>query len=180
MKNQGVRLREARTQDLEFIVQAEHQVENRQYILGWSIERHTEALGNPSIIQLVIEAALFKQAVGFVVLIRHPEHECVEFRRIVITEKGKGYGRAAVGLIKELAFDEWNVHRLWLDVMEHNERARRLYESEGFMIEGRLRECLKQGGTFRSLIIMSLLAHEYHAGGATGSSHRRWRNGPSN
>jgi RimJ/RimL family protein N-acetyltransferase len=164
MRDQSVRLREASARDLDFVVQAEQHLENRPYILGWSIEQHRAALRDPQIVHLLIEATPDNQPVGFAVLVRRPEHGCVEFRRIVVTEKGKGYGRAAVRMIKDLAFNEWRAHRLWLDVMVHNRRARRLYESEGFMIEGTLRECVRQNGAFRSLLIMSILAHEYETG----------------
>jgi RimJ/RimL family protein N-acetyltransferase len=51
--------------------------------------------------------------------------------------------------------------RLWLDVKESNERARHVYESEGFLVEGILRECLKGEYGFESLVVMSILRDEY-------------------
>jgi diamine N-acetyltransferase len=54
---------------------------------------------------------------------------------------------------------------LWLDVKDFNHRARTLYASEGFVVEGTLRECLKaDDGSFESLVVMSLLKREYQAG----------------
>ena len=53
-----------------------------------------------------------------------------------MTEKGRGHGRAALRLAIELAFEEHGAHRLWLDVKPHNERARALYRSAGFVEEG--------------------------------------------
>jgi diamine N-acetyltransferase len=44
--------------------------------------------------------------------------------------------------------------------MEHNERARRAYESLGFVREGTLRECLKIEGRYVSLHVMSILRDE--------------------
>jgi mannose-6-phosphate isomerase-like protein (cupin superfamily) len=85
----------------------------------------------------------------------------VEFRRLVITDKGCGFGRAAVKLVKKLAFEKMQAHRLWLDVKTQNCRARRLYESEGFVVEGILRECLKSEAGFDSLVVMSMLRNEY-------------------
>jgi RimJ/RimL family protein N-acetyltransferase len=46
------------------------------------------------------------------------KNQSVEFRRIIVTEKNKGYGREALRLIKQLAFERLNAHRLWLDVKE--------------------------------------------------------------
>jgi diamine N-acetyltransferase len=44
--------------------------------------------------------------------------------------------------------------------MEHNQRAQALYESEGFVWEGTLRECVRVGERFVSLRIMSILNRE--------------------
>jgi RimJ/RimL family protein N-acetyltransferase len=85
----------------------------------------------------------------------------VEFRRLVITNKGHGFGRAAVRFVKQLAFEQYHAHRLWLDVRAHNRRAQQLYQSEGFVLEGTLRECVKVDNHFESLVTMSLLCSEY-------------------
>ena len=68
-----------------------------------------------------------------------------------MTEKGRGYGRATLALAIERAFEEHGAHRLWLDVKPHNERARSLYRSAGFVEEGMLRDALYYGGRFESL-----------------------------
>ena len=88
-------------------------------------------------------------------------HGSLEFRRIVATAKGHGFGRAAVRAVKHFALVEWNAHRLWLDVKQHNSRTRRLYEAEGFVSEGVLRECLRTESGFDSLVVLSMLASEY-------------------
>ena len=59
------------------------------------------------------------------------------------------------------AFEEHGAHRLWLDVKPHNERARALYRSEGFVEEGVLRDALLTGDRFESLLVMSLLRPEW-------------------
>jgi diamine N-acetyltransferase len=66
-----------------------------------------------------------------------------------------------VRAIKRHAFDTLSAHRLWLDVKEHNTRARAVYAKEGFRYEGTLRECLKGPEGFESLVVMSVLEHEY-------------------
>ena len=80
-----------------------------------------------------------------------------------MTEKGKGYGKEALRLVKKMAFQELKAHRLWLDVKEHNVRARHVYESEGFVAEGVLRECIKAEVGFESLVVMSMLCGEYQS-----------------
>jgi RimJ/RimL family protein N-acetyltransferase len=46
-------------------------------------------------------------------------------------------------------------------VKARNSRAKALYDSEGFVVEGELREALKIEGGFESLIVMSMLRPEF-------------------
>jgi RimJ/RimL family protein N-acetyltransferase/isopentenyldiphosphate isomerase len=59
---------------------------------------------------------------------------------------GKGYGRDALETIIDAAFESWNVHRIWLEVEEGNERAERLYRSVGFHHEATLRRSRFRNG----------------------------------
>ena len=79
----------------------------------------------------------------------------------MITEKGKGFGKRAVQLVKELAFKRYRANRLWLDVKERNKRAQSLYTSQGFVVEGVLRQRLNTETGYESLVVMSILREEY-------------------
>ena len=157
----AVCLRSTTVDDLDFVVSAERELDNEPFIMRWSRNRHAAALSDPDIAHRVLEHESFGR-VGFVIVVGLADpHENLEFRRVVITEKRRGFGRAAVRLVKRFAFVERRAHRLWLDVKEENHRARSLYESEGFILEGVLRECVKGSKGFESLMVMSILAHEY-------------------
>ena len=83
---------------------------------------------------------------------------------IVIGEKeywGRGYGTDAISTMLRFAFNEQNLHRVWLYVYPENERALRCYERCGFQIEGREREGRFQDGDYRDNIRMSILSHEF-------------------
>ena len=67
-----------------------------------------------------------------------------------------------------MAFDDLGAHRFWLDVRTHNARARGVYESEGFVAEGTLRECVRGADGFDSLVVMSMLQAEFAARRAQG------------
>ena len=158
----NVRLRRTLEDDLDLVLRAEQSAENRAFVLLWSREQHLTALTSEDIAHLIIEELSEGKRVGYIILAGLADkNKSVELRRIVVTEKNKGYGREALRLIKQLAFEELNAHRLWLDVKESNERARHVYESEGFLFEGLLRECLKSEYGFESLVVMSVLRDEY-------------------
>jgi RimJ/RimL family protein N-acetyltransferase len=158
----NIRLRPTSEADLDFVLEAERAAENSRFVGSWTREQHLEAALSPDFAHLIVETAADKRCVGYVILagLKNSD-ESVEFRRIVITEKNKGFGRETLRLVKKMAFEQLNAHRLWLDVMANNARARHIYESEGFVAEGTLRECLKTENSYESLVVMSLLRNEY-------------------
>ena len=62
-----------------------------------------------------------------------------------------------------MAFRDLQAHRFWLDVKARNTRAKALYESEGFVAEGLLRESVKTDDGYDSLLVMAMLACEFEA-----------------
>jgi RimJ/RimL family protein N-acetyltransferase len=72
----------------------------------------------------------------------------------------KGFGTDAVRVLCRFAFNEMNLQRIELSVLETNPRGRRAYEKVGFKEEGRLRRALFLGGRLVDLIVMGLLAEE--------------------
>ncbi|MGI8732203.1 MAG: GNAT family N-acetyltransferase [Pyrinomonadaceae bacterium] len=159
----NIRLLRTSENDLDFVLSAEQSSENRSFVSVWAREQHLGALTSEDLSHLIIENTTDGSRVGYVILAGLADaNQSIEFRRIVVTEKGKGYGKEALRLVKKLAFEELKAHRLWLDVKEHNVRARHLYESEGFVGEGVLRECIKAEVGFESLVVMSMLCSEYH------------------
>ncbi len=152
-------LRATTPADLDFVLALENAAGNRPFISPWPEERHRAAVSDPDCFHAIIQGA---DRVGYLILLgRTSPNRAIEFRRIVVDDKGKGVGRAAVRLVKKKAFEEWQAHRLWLDVKTFNDRARALYRSEGFREEGTLRECLRVGDQYESLVIMSILESEY-------------------
>src|SRR5687768_8365662 len=123
-----LRLRPTGEDDLDYVVAAEADPENSQFLAPSPREEHLGFLRDPAQRHLIAE---------------------------------RGYGRAALRLAMARAFDKHDAHRLWLDVKPHNERARSLYRSAGFVEEGLLRDALYHGDRFESLIVMSMLRPEW-------------------
>ena len=157
-----IELRRTTEHDLPYVLSAEGDEDSRCFIAVWPEEQHRTALDDANIAHLIIVSKPNNRPIGFVILAGlQGAHRNIEFMRIVVTDRGKGYGRAAVRAIKRYAFETLSAHRLWLDVKEQNARARAVYEKEGFRYEGTLRECLKGPEGFESLLVMSVLEQEY-------------------
>jgi RimJ/RimL family protein N-acetyltransferase len=76
-------------------------------------------------------------------------------------EWGKGYGAAVTTLLCEYAFSGLEMHRMWLHVDEHNERAIRAYEKVGFQREGLLRQDRYTDGGYHNTVVMAVLREEW-------------------
>jgi len=157
-----VRLRPTMQSDIGFVLSLEQDPENLPFITPWERTQHEAAIRFPDFRHFIVEAGPGLEAAGFVILIgcRSP-HQSLELKRMVVQSKGRGLGRAALRVVKKVAFDDLGAHRLWLDVKKRNARAKALYDGEGFVVEGVLREAVKVDDGFESMVLMSMLAGEF-------------------
>lgn len=158
---ESIKLTKTDPSDLDRIM--EFETLNGQYVHHYSKEKHLELLTNADCLHLSIRKLVDDQLVGHMIVfgLQSP-NKVLEFRRITVNEKGMGFGREAIRLLKQLCFEELRFHRLWFDVYDDNERAIKLYESEGFIKEGTLRENIKTVDGYRSQRIYSMLENEYN------------------
>lgn len=94
-----------------------------------------------------------------------PEHRSAEVG-ILLGDRaywGRGYGTDAMRTVCRFAFEEMDLHRIQLGVMEFNTRATRSYERVGFVVEGRLRQDTYLGGHYYDTLIMGLLREDFQA-----------------
>jgi len=76
---------------------------------------------------------------------------------------GRGIGFQATMKILEHAFYDLNINRVFLTVLESNERAIRLYRKIGFIEEGKCRKAVFKNGRYTDLVQMSILLDEFNA-----------------
>ena len=159
-----LRLRPTMLSDLDFVASVEDDPANRPFITPWERVQHEGAVRFPDFRHFIVEAGEGYPSAGFVILqgCRNP-NASVELKRLVLQPKGQGYGRACVRLLVQMAFRDLGAHRFWLGVRSANARALALYRSEGFVEEGRLRESVRSGSGFDSLVVLSMLKDEYEA-----------------
>lgn len=154
-----LRLRPAEPADLDYWQTAEREPDARRWVTQRDRDDHLTAMANPDLRHLIVERD--GERVGCVLLAGiRSVHGSVEIRRIVMTERGAGLGTRTLHMLIDLAFDELGAHRLWLDVVAENARARHVYRRIGFVEEGVMREAFRSDGSYANLVLMSMLAHE--------------------
>lgn len=72
-----------------------------------------------------------------------------------------GYGTAAMVYLLDLVFNQYDLHRAWVDVPQYNLPAHRMCENVGFILEGRLRNNRLKDGDWYDSFVMGLLSDEF-------------------
>ncbi|AMP00902.1 acetyltransferase family protein [Collimonas arenae] len=116
-------------------------------------------------VRLAICDSTTQQLVGAMYLLNidwlHRNAECAIW--IGETEaQGKGIGQQAMRRLLAHAFDDLNLHRIYLSVLSNNIRALNLYKKIGFSEEGKSRDAIFKNGSYDDLIQMAILSNEYH------------------
>lgn len=104
--------------------------------------------------------------IGFVVLFNIKWSNQTAEMAIGIGDKayrGKGYGQDALMLILNYGFQELNLHRIGLTVMDYNKAAIRAYERVGFVHEGTQRQAVHRQGKRYDLLYYGILREEFIA-----------------
>lgn len=75
--------------------------------------------------------------------------------------QGKGIGHLATVQMLKHAFQDLNLHRVYLSVLAGNQRAINMYRKNGFKEEGTLRKAVYKNGEYHDVIVMGLLREEF-------------------
>ncbi|WP_136466748.1 GNAT family N-acetyltransferase [Flagellimonas onchidii] len=137
-------------EDLEKIMEFER--DNCKYIQQYNISEHEQILENEC--HLSIFKKENNELIGHIILagISDPK-KAIEFRRIVVSKKGFGYGKDSIELVKKICFEKYKADKIWLDVYSDNKKAIGLYKSQGFLKEKRIQA--KKDSNPRDLWIMT-------------------------
>lgn len=94
-----------------------------------------------------------------------PEHRSADVGILVGDRAywGRGYGTDAMRALCRFAFEEMDLHRIELRVLEVNTRAVKSYERVGFVVEGRQRQAAYLGGHYYDSLVMGLLREDFEA-----------------
>lgn len=130
----AVTLRPTEAHDVPAVSAWERHPDNSAFVEVWPSERHRTALTDPGMVHMMVETE--GDPVGFVILAGlGGVRPVVEFRRIVVADKGRGIGQAAVAQVLRYAFEDLEAAEVWLDFAVHNARAAHVYSKCGFRID---------------------------------------------
>jgi len=73
----------------------------------------------------------------------------------------KGVGTEVTKMMLDHGFNNLNLYRIDLTVLNSNKRAIKVYEKCGFQIEGKLRSAVYKNGKFEDMIIMGILKKDF-------------------
>ncbi|MEM7561508.1 MAG: GNAT family N-acetyltransferase [Pseudomonadota bacterium] len=104
--------------------------ETSPYILPTTLDQHHSYFSRPEITYLTISR--HEEPVGYFILAFEPGGESIEFRRIVMAEKGRGIAQKAIPLMELYCHETAQPGRIWLDVFDFNLRGIHVYEKLGY------------------------------------------------
>lgn len=147
--------------DLAALMALERGEDARKYVGQWSAERHRATMTGGDARYLAVDAAEGGLAAYAILRGLAETSRAVELKRLVVARPGRGLGRRILRELMRMAFEELGAHRFFLDVYDDNARARHLYESEGLVLEGTMRDAAERDGVWHDLRLMSMLESEY-------------------
>ncbi len=158
-------VRPATLSDVDFLVSTQDAPHARGFIHSATADQMIAALEN-------LERATFiitddDAPVGMLLFAYEPDDPwLIELRRIVVMTPGRGVGAYALQWLVDWGFNTIGAHRIWLEVVESNARARRVYERAGFRLEGAYRDGFRgKDGKYADLCVYGLLksdARHFH------------------
>lgn len=125
-----MKIQDSKLEELYLFQRFETAEDTNCFIIPYTIERHLEEFFKPDIYYKTI--FIEDKIIGFIILRFEKDRESVEFRRIVINEKGRGFGIMAIQILDEIVKKKYKRNRIWLDVFAHNKRGIHVYEKCGY------------------------------------------------
>ncbi len=151
----------ATEKDIDFILELENHKDNRNYVWQGTYDEHLSEINDKNSMLVVFKRKDNNEIIGYSLSHINFKSDVFELRRIVISDKGKGYGRETLLGIIKYCFEVVKCNRFWLDVYPDNEKGINLYKSVGMHHDGTLRQSYKSERGYLDQMIFSILKEEY-------------------
>jgi catechol 2,3-dioxygenase-like lactoylglutathione lyase family enzyme/RimJ/RimL family protein N-acetyltransferase len=160
-----IALRRAETRDISFIMACERRPDYEKFVGRWPEDKHRAVMADRDFRYLI--AGDESGDLGFVILHStwlRPQN--LYLKRIAVHDAEKGSGKNILAALHAWVFSETDTERFWLEVVEHNHRARHVYGVMGWVEEGIVRDGYhddRTGGR-GSFVQMSILKSDGQSG----------------
>jgi RimJ/RimL family protein N-acetyltransferase len=146
--------------DIPFIMATER-IEGYEHLVGRSDEGwHCAALSDARLAYFL--GAQSGENIGFAILRDWASPEQVtHIKRFAVVRPGEGLGKPFLHAVVGAVFGQTKAYRLSLGLFPDNLRARRVYESVGFEVEGLSRGSAFFNGVNRDELVMSILRPDW-------------------
>ncbi len=146
--------------DLMLFISKEWRNAAKPCSIAYSIKEHEDIIASPDQIHLKSITEEDK-IVSFIVLEGLlQQNRSINIKQMVVHPANQGYGRQTIHLFKAYCFEELAMHRISVEVFSFHTSAIKLFESEGFKIEGVLRDAKLDDKGFHDLTILSILSDQ--------------------
>jgi RimJ/RimL family protein N-acetyltransferase len=123
-------LRESKEDEITSFMVFEQSEEALEFVTPYSFEQHCLEMKKPDIFYLTITHG--DTVAGFIILAKDSQTKSVEFRRIIVSSKGKGIGQQALSQMEAFCAETLECNSIWLDVFESNKRGQHIYKKFGY------------------------------------------------
>jgi ribosomal protein S18 acetylase RimI-like enzyme len=123
-----INLRESVKSEIPRFVTMEQSSGTSEFIIPYSAEKHLIEMQRDNTIYLSIFYE--NKLSGLMILTK--EGQSVEFKRIVVEQKGCGIGQKAIKAMETYCMTVLSANRIWLDVFKSNLRGQHIYQKLGY------------------------------------------------
>lgn len=160
-ESERLMIRTANKEEIKWIMALERKGENKNFVFQGSYEDHEKEIADASTYLCIVEEKKNSKKIGYFIGEHDSTNNVFEFRRFVIDDKGQGFGTELTKSLMAYAFRSLKINRFWLDVFTYNETGIHIYEKLGLQRDGIIREGYKDGNTYKSYYLYSILKDEY-------------------
>ena len=165
-----VMLREIKESDMNLFNKLINSSNVEQFVVGWSKpvtmgEQNAwfQGLKNDNNIRYSIVNVNDSELYGTLIIskIDWKNRTCGLDIKLSDESRGKGIGTESVTLAVDYIFEQLNLNRVEVKILDYNVASQRIFEKLGFVKEGILRDSIFKNGKYNDLFVYGLLKKDY-------------------
>ncbi len=163
-------LRELRESDMTLFNSLMNCSDVEQFVVGWCkpVTMHEQIswfqnLKNDDNIRYTIANVEDNEIFGTLIIskIDWKNRSCGLDIKLSSDSRGKGIGSESVSIATNYIFNELNLNRIGVRILDSNIPSQKLFKKNGFIEEGKLRNAIYKNGKYDDLLIFSILKEDF-------------------